>query len=128
MSETGGHDQPGAGLAILDDPRTNKGTAFTAEERGRLGLEGLLPHAVEILDRQAERVLGYLDQKPCELERYIFPAIGLATYAARPLLRGLEQAHRPALENHVHRPTRLSAWMRISARWYQAAMPGAGAR
>ena len=22
----------------------------------------------------------------------------------RPLLRGLEQAHRPALDNHVHRP------------------------
>jgi malate dehydrogenase (oxaloacetate-decarboxylating)(NADP+) len=67
-----GFERAGKGAAILDDPRTNKGTAFTLEERERLGLQGLLPHAVESLDRQAERVRGHLDQKPSDLERYIY--------------------------------------------------------
>jgi malate dehydrogenase (oxaloacetate-decarboxylating)(NADP+) len=68
---------PLGGVALLDDPIRNKGTAFTAEERRRHGLEGLLPHAVENLDRQVERVLGHLDAKPTDLERYIY-LIGLS--------------------------------------------------
>jgi malate dehydrogenase (oxaloacetate-decarboxylating)(NADP+) len=55
----------------------NKGTAFTPEERHAYGLEGLLPHTVETLDRQLERVLQQLDAKPTDLERYIY-LIGLA--------------------------------------------------
>jgi len=39
------------GEALLNDPARNKGTAFTAEERRKYGLEGPLPHAVENLDR-----------------------------------------------------------------------------
>ena len=31
------------GLAVLDDPQLNRGTAFTMEERDELGLHGLLP-------------------------------------------------------------------------------------
>ena len=62
MNTSGGLDQPGQGMTILDGPRTDKGTAFTTEERERLGLLGLLPHAVETLDHQAERILGHLDQ------------------------------------------------------------------
>jgi malate dehydrogenase (oxaloacetate-decarboxylating)(NADP+) len=65
------------GVALLDDPIRNKGTAFTSEERRRYGLEGLLPHAVENLDRQVERVMGHLDAKPNDLERYIY-LIGLS--------------------------------------------------
>src|SRR5262245_44652580 len=60
------------GLALLDTPTLNKGTAFTPEERREYGLEGLLPHAVETLDRQLERVLHHLDVKPTDLERYIY--------------------------------------------------------
>ena len=52
------------GQALLDDPNLNKGTAFSLEERRRLGLEGLLPSSVEGLDRQVERVLQHLDAKP----------------------------------------------------------------
>jgi malate dehydrogenase (oxaloacetate-decarboxylating)(NADP+) len=63
--------------AMLDDPVRNKGTAFTQEERRRYGLEGLLPQAVESLDRQLERVMQHLDAKPNDLERYIY-LIGLA--------------------------------------------------
>ena len=65
------------GQALLNDPAHNKGTAFTAAERSKYGLEGLLPHAVERLDRQVERVLGHLDVKPNDLERYIY-LIGLS--------------------------------------------------
>lgn len=60
------------GKALLDDPVRNKGTAFTLEERRRYGLEGLLPHSIESLDRQVERVMGHLDVKPSDLERYIY--------------------------------------------------------
>jgi malate dehydrogenase (oxaloacetate-decarboxylating)(NADP+) len=65
------------GQELLDDPVRNKGTAFTAEERRKFGLEGLLPHTVESLDRQVERVMGHLDAKPNDLERYIY-LIGLS--------------------------------------------------
>jgi len=65
------------GEALLNDPIRNKGTAFTAEERRKHGLEGLLPHAVESLDRQLERVMQHLDAKPNDLERYIY-LIGLS--------------------------------------------------
>ena len=65
------------GVGLLDDPIRNKGTAFTSEERRQYGLEGLLPHAVENLDRQVERVMEHLDAKPNDLERYIY-LIGLS--------------------------------------------------
>ena len=60
------------GEELLNDPLRNKGTAFSADERKKYGLEGLLPAAVESLDRQVERVLTHLDAKPTDLERYIY--------------------------------------------------------
>ncbi|SEE75785.1 malate dehydrogenase (oxaloacetate-decarboxylating)(NADP+) [Rhizobiales bacterium GAS191] len=64
------------GVALLNDAARNKGTAFTASERREFGLEGLLPHSVDSLDRQLERVMRHLDAKPNDLERYIY-LIGL---------------------------------------------------
>ncbi|MBI1729012.1 NAD-dependent malic enzyme [Candidatus Acetothermia bacterium] len=60
------------GFALLNDPVRNRGTAFTEAERRRLGLEGLLPHAVESIDRQMQRVKEHLATKPSDLERYIY--------------------------------------------------------
>jgi malate dehydrogenase (oxaloacetate-decarboxylating)(NADP+) len=60
------------GVALLEDPARNKGTAFTQEDREHFGLLGLLPSEVEDIDRQVERVLGHLEQKPTDLERYIY--------------------------------------------------------
>src|SRR5713226_7221223 len=57
---------------LLNDPVRNKGTAFTLEERRRYRLEGLLPYAVDTLDRQVERVTGPLEAKPTDLERYVY--------------------------------------------------------
>ena len=65
------------GRALLDNATLNKGTAFTAEERKRYDLEGLLPASIETLDRQVERVRRHLEAKPTDLERYIY-LIGLA--------------------------------------------------
>ena len=64
--------QKPTGEELLNDPGLNKGTAFSAAERRKYGLEGLLPHAVEGLERQVERVLAHLDAKPTDLERYIY--------------------------------------------------------
>jgi malate dehydrogenase (oxaloacetate-decarboxylating)(NADP+) len=65
---------PGAwhGVALLNEPSANKDTGFTQEERRRYGLEGLLPHAVETIDRQLQRVMQHLEAKPNDLERYIY--------------------------------------------------------
>lgn len=57
---------------FLQDPRTNKGTAFTEEERNSLGLQGLLPPVVEGMEQQIKRVLSHLALKPNDLERYIY--------------------------------------------------------
>lgn len=64
------------GIDVLNNPVLNKGTAFNEEERAELGLVGLLPPSIETIDRQVERVLGHLEQKPSDIERYIY-LIGL---------------------------------------------------
>jgi malate dehydrogenase (oxaloacetate-decarboxylating)(NADP+) len=63
---------PTHGPALLSDPVATHGTAFTIEERRLRGLEGLLPHAVETLARQAERIAQQLNLKLTDLDRYIY--------------------------------------------------------
>ncbi len=74
MAKAAKHDDmPGiSGIGLLDDPVLNRGTAFTAAERERHGLDGLLPPTVETIERQLERVMGHLEQKPSDLERYVY--------------------------------------------------------
>jgi malate dehydrogenase (oxaloacetate-decarboxylating)(NADP+) len=57
-------------FTLLGDPLHNKGTAFTEEERARLGIEGLLPPRVESIEEQAERVLENVRARADALERY----------------------------------------------------------
>lgn len=59
------------GVSILHSPILNKGTAFTAEEREALGLDGLLPPRQFTLEEQETRVLGNYNQKSTDLEKYI---------------------------------------------------------
>ena len=42
---------PKLGIELLQDPRFNKGTAFTEAERGALRLRGLLPPRVFTLEQ-----------------------------------------------------------------------------
>jgi hypothetical protein len=58
----------------LGDPPTNKGIAFSLDERERLGLEGLLPPAVATMTQQLERVYESFLAKPTSLEHYIYLA------------------------------------------------------
>lgn len=53
----------------ITNPLTNKGTAFTHEERAKVGLTGRLPAAVETLDQQAVRSYAQLRDFPTDLDR-----------------------------------------------------------
>ncbi|MDO5640838.1 MAG: NAD-dependent malic enzyme [Paracoccus sp. (in: a-proteobacteria)] len=57
---------------VITDPLTNKGTAFTREERARLGLTGRLPAAVETLDQQAARAYAQVSSFETDLQKYIY--------------------------------------------------------
>jgi malate dehydrogenase (oxaloacetate-decarboxylating)(NADP+) len=59
------------GIALLQDPSLNKGTAFTASERDVLRLRGLLPPRVFSQEEQLCRVLENFRRKPTSLEKYI---------------------------------------------------------
>jgi malate dehydrogenase (oxaloacetate-decarboxylating)(NADP+) len=60
------------GAALLDDPVTTHGTAFTVSQRRERGLEGLLPHSVETMSRQAERVAEQYNRRLTDLDRYLY--------------------------------------------------------
>ena len=57
---------------LLFNPRLNKGTAFTTEERERLGLVGLMPDTEETSETQLQRIRLHLEQKSSALEKYIY--------------------------------------------------------
>ena len=59
------------GLALLQDPTLNIGTAFTEKERDALGLRGLLPPHVLIQDEQVARVLMNLRKLADPLEKFV---------------------------------------------------------
>ena len=60
------------GVDLLHDPGRNKGTAFTAEERDRLELRGLLPPRILTQDAQVAKVLESVRAKSSDLEKYIY--------------------------------------------------------
>ncbi|MGA9536155.1 MAG: NAD-dependent malic enzyme [Desulfobacterales bacterium] len=59
-------------MNYLHDPALNKGTAFTEEERDKLGLWGLLPPGINTMEEQVLRVMGNYNRKTTDLEKYIF--------------------------------------------------------
>jgi len=65
-----GVDQ-GSGVRVLEDPLTNKGTAFSEEERLELGLRGLLPSVVETLEQQVRRRYQAYQEQPTDIARHI---------------------------------------------------------
>ena len=60
-----------AAMQLLADPLNNRGTAFSDEQRTRLGLRGLLPAAVETLDQQVARAYGAFAEQPTDIAKHI---------------------------------------------------------
>ncbi len=60
------------GVALLNDPTINKGTAFTEAERSAFGLHGLLPPRIETIEDQLARIRAKFDALHDDLERHIF--------------------------------------------------------
>ena len=117
------------GLRVLDDPQTNRGTAFTPADREHLGLHGLLPPMVEQLEAQAARCYAQYGELGSDVEKWLFltqlhdtnevlfyrlvAAAGAGLHAlgdrrkdARPGLR-LPGARRPALGQRPEAPAGL---------------------
>ncbi|HUX45294.1 MAG TPA: NAD-dependent malic enzyme [Terracidiphilus sp.] len=61
---------PLSGIQLLMNPRLNKGTAFTEEERDVFGLHGLLPPHVGTLEDQRERRKRTLDNQTSDFGKY----------------------------------------------------------
>ena len=59
------------GELALRDPMQNKDAAFTLEERRQLGIDGLLPGAVQTIDQQVALSLENIFAKSEPLEQYI---------------------------------------------------------
>jgi malate dehydrogenase (oxaloacetate-decarboxylating) len=61
-----------SGYELLLDPRFNKGTAFSEEERDDFGLHGLLPPHIGTLEDQRERRKRIIDARPTALGKYSY--------------------------------------------------------
>jgi len=59
------------GQELLDDPLYNKGTAFTEEERDKLGLSGLLPPHVDSVQEQLMRAYDAFQDMETDLHKHI---------------------------------------------------------
>ena len=59
------------GYALLRDPHTNKGTAFSEQERQSHGLEGLLPPVPTTLEHQVARIHAQLAALDNDLQKYL---------------------------------------------------------
>ena len=60
------------GYQILRNPRLNKGTGFTKEERVKYGLTGLMPDTIETLETQILRVDEQLESFEKPINKYIY--------------------------------------------------------
>ena len=60
-----------SGRELVRDPLLNKGTAFTADERNRFRLNGLLPSRQISLDLQVKRNVASIDNASSPLDMYL---------------------------------------------------------
>ncbi len=61
-----------SGLSLHADPFVNRGTAFTNDERQRLGLIAMLPPAVRSLEEQVENSRVKVEAKESDIERFVY--------------------------------------------------------
>ncbi|XP_070567786.1 NADP-dependent malic enzyme-like isoform X2 [Ptychodera flava] len=60
------------GSDVLDDYRTNKGLAFSLQERQALGIHGLLPPVLSCQDEQLKRAIINYKRQPNNLLKYMY--------------------------------------------------------
>jgi malate dehydrogenase (oxaloacetate-decarboxylating) len=61
-----------SGQMLLDNPLSNKGSAFSIDERRELGLIGLLPAHFSTIEEQLTRTYENYQRKQSDLGRYVF--------------------------------------------------------
>ncbi|WP_446011815.1 NAD-dependent malic enzyme [Candidatus Electrothrix sp.] len=61
-----------SGPSLHSDPFVNRGTAFTIDERQRLGLVAMLPPAVRSLEEQVENSRIKVEAKDSDIERFVY--------------------------------------------------------
>ena len=103
------------GIALLRLVITNKGTAFTQDERVELHLDGLLPPQVQTLEHQIERVYrGYL-REPDPLAKYQY--LRALQERAEILYYALIERHLEEMLPIIYTPTVGQAVQEFSARY-----------
>ncbi len=61
------------GLEVLRDPALNKGAAFSADERDRLRLAGLVPPGEPAsLEGQLKTAYAQYSERPSDLDRHVY--------------------------------------------------------
>lgn len=70
--DMGSYDTNKRGMAVLTTPLLNKGTAFTAQEREDLGLNGLLPPVISTLEAQVTCAYAQYQRLPDALGKNIY--------------------------------------------------------
>src|ERR1700693_694618 len=71
---SGSHVTAKRGMAVLTTPLLNKGSAFTAQERESLGLNGLLPPTIGTLESQVDSAYIQYQRLPDALSKNIYLA------------------------------------------------------
>jgi malate dehydrogenase (oxaloacetate-decarboxylating) len=72
QDEDGCYESKARGLAVLNSPLLNKGTAFTGKERKALGLTGLLPPDISTLEDQVQRAYIQYERLSDALSKNIY--------------------------------------------------------
>lgn len=104
-----------AARALLSDPLTNKGTAFSEAERDAHGLHGLLPPHVGTLEGQIDRRRRALDGMADDFQRYAF--LRDLQDSNEVLFHALVQSDLPHMLPLVYTPTVGEACERFSEIW-----------
>jgi hypothetical protein len=66
------HQIKASGLAVLNSPLLKKATAFTSEERKTIGLTGLLPPVISIMDISVKWACSQYEQLPDALNKNVY--------------------------------------------------------
>jgi len=91
------------GVTLLRLPATNKGTAFTLQERIELGLEGLLPPLISEIEEQVARLYITYQKQTDDLAKYQF--LRAMQERSEVLFYGMLERHLEEMVPIIYTPT-----------------------